>query len=164
MGDDVYPITLEKICKADASVSTETGTIEVTDDCSNGYIENITDGFTAISGDVSAFMKFNVPGGGLASAQLDFLGRFFDIVNDDGEASYVLIPKSDNDLQLAILQNSDQIAVGDIQVWLMFPVILSSQTIDKPLKGAQNFDFSWTKGEGPATVYNRTRNASETGF
>ena len=161
IGDDVYPITLERICKGDATINAETGTIEVTDDCSEGYVENITDGFTSISGDIAAFMKFNVPGGGIVSAQLEFLNRFFDIVDDDGAGVYVLTPKSDADLQIAILQNSDQIAENDIQVWIMFPIILSSQTIDKPLKGGQNLDLSWTKGEGPATVYNRITNSEE---
>ena len=164
IGDDVYPITLTKICKADASVATEKGTIDVTDDCEQGYNAMIVDGFTDISGDIAAFLKFNVPGGGIAPTQEEFLNRFWDIQDDDGAGVYVLTAKNDDDIFLAILQNSDQIAENDIQVWLMVPAILSSNTLDKPLKGVQNFDFSWVKAQGPASVYQRTTNATETVF
>lgn len=164
VGDDVYPITITKICKSDVNVATEKGTIDVTDDCEMGYNAMIIDGFTDISGDGSAFLKFNVPGGGIAPTQEEFLNRFWDIQDDDGAGTYTLTPKNDNDIFLAILQNSDQIAVADIQVWLMVPAILSSNALDKPLKGVQNFDFSWVKAQGPASVYQRTTNASETVF
>ncbi len=161
VGDDVFPITLERMCKAEASVSSETGVIETTDDCSNGYIENITDGFTAQSGDVSAFMKFDDVDGDLVPGQEAIMNRFFDIQEDDGAGAYTLTPKIDTDFQLAILQNSDQTAEGFIQNWLLIPVILSSLTTDKPLKGSQNLDFSWSKGEGPSALYKRTINSEE---
>lgn len=164
IGDDLYPLTLNQICKADASFSSEKGTIDVTDDCESGYNAYITDGFTDISGDVSAFLKFNDPSGGIATTQEAYLSRFFDIVDDDGAGNYTLTAKNDDDILLGILQNSDQTAVGDIQVWLLVPAILTSETLDKPLKGVQNFDFSWQKAQGPASVYNRTTNSTETVF
>lgn len=162
--DDVFPLTLNKICKVDASVGGEKGTIDVTDDCDDGYNVSIVDGFTDLSGDISAFMRFLTPGGGINPTQLGFLQKFFDLSEDDGAGVYTFTAKDDNDVLLAILQNSDQIAVGDKQVWLIFPVILSSITLDKPLKGAQNFDLSYSKGQGAATVYVRTTNATEVVF
>jgi len=162
--DDVFPITLNKICKVDASISGEKGTIDVTDDCDDGYNVSIVDGYTDLSGDISAFLRFISPGGGINETQLRFLQKFFDLSEDDGEGTYTFTQKDDEDVLLAILQNSDQIAVGDKQVWLLFPVILSSITLDKPLKGAQNFDLSYSKGQGAATVYVRTTNATETVF
>ena len=164
VGDDVYPLTLTKICKADATVTTAKGVVDVTDDCEEGYNAAIVDGFTDISGDIAAYMKFNVPGGGLAASQLAYLGRFFDIIDDDGAGTYTLTAKNDTDILLGILQNSDQIAVADIQVWLMVPAILSGLAMAKPLKGVQSFDSTWQKAQGPASVYNRTTNASETVF
>ncbi len=163
-GDDVYPLTLTKICKADASISTEKGTIEVTDDCEGGYNAYIPDGFTDLSGSISAFMKYNDPNGGMTETQQAYLQRFFDIQSDDGAGVYSLAQKNDDDILLAILQNSDQVAVGDVQVWMLIPAILSSITLDKPLKGVQNFDSAWSKGQGPAAIYNRTTNATETVF
>lgn len=163
-GDNVYPLTLTKICKADASVSTEQGTIDVTDDCEEGYNAFITDGFTNISGSVSAFLKFNDPGGDIVTTQKEYLGKFFNIVEDDGAGTYTLTSKNDDPILLAILKNSDQIAVGDEQVWMMIPAILNSETLDNPLKGVQNFDFGFVKAQGPADVYIRTTNATETVF
>ncbi|MCP4356047.1 MAG: hypothetical protein GY793_10580, partial [Proteobacteria bacterium] len=46
VGDDVYPVTWEKICKADTSFSGAKGAIDVTDDCDEGYNTYITDGFS----------------------------------------------------------------------------------------------------------------------
>lgn len=162
--DDVYPLTLVQICKADASVANEKGTIGITDDCSNGYNENVPDGFTDISGDISAFMRFLSPGGGLNVTQKAFLNKFYDNVDDDGAGVYTRTEKNDDDILIAILQDNKQIAVGTIQAWLLVPAILGSLTTDKPLKGGQNFDMSWTKGEGPATAYYRTTNSEEAVF
>lgn len=164
IGDDVYPITLTKICKVDASVSTEKGTIDVTDDCEQGYNAMIVDGFTDVSGSISGFKKFGVPGGSLATVQKGFLERFFDIQEDDGAGTYTLTAKNDDDIYIATLENSDQAAETDIQVWMMVPAILSGLTMDKPLKGVQNFDITWSKAQGPACYYLRTTNASETVF
>lgn len=161
LGDDVYPVTREKICKVDASISTEKGTIEVTDDCSAGYNSYITDGYSDISGSASAFMKFVAGTGGLGTATKALLARFFDIATDDGAGVYTLTPKNDLDLHLDILMNSDDNAEGQVQVWMSIPAILTGITTDKPLKGVQNMDFNWQKAQGPASIYERTLNAEE---
>ena len=160
VGDSVFPIDLTKICKGDTSVSPTKAAIDVTDDCEDGYNAYIPDGFTDLTGSVSAFLKFNTPGGGMASSQIEYLSRFFSIVDDDGSGTYTLTDKNDDDLLLAILQNGDQLEVGDIQVWLLVPVILTAITLEKPLKGAQTFNFDWSKAQGPAAVYNRQTNVA----
>lgn len=164
VGDDVYPITLNKICKVDVSSSNEKGTIDVTDDCQAPYNAMITDGFTSISGSAAGFLKFNEPGGGLGASQQRILNRFYDIDEDDGAGVYSTTDQNDDDYLMAVLNNSDQVAVGDVQVWLIYPAIISSLTMDKPLKGGQNFDFSFEKAQGPASIYQRTTNATETVF
>lgn len=164
VGDDVQLITLTKVCKVDASFSAETGTIDTTDDCSDGYNQMITDGFTTISGSAGGFIKFNETDDSLVITQKDYLNRFFTVVEDDGEGVYTITGKDDSDVLLFILKNSDSTATGRKQVWLIVPAILTSNTLDNPLKGVQNFDFAWTKGEGGATAYIRTTNATETVF
>lgn len=164
LGDDVYPVTLNKICKVDVSNSNEKGTIDVTDDCQAPYNAMITDGFTNISGNAAGFLKFNEPGGGLGSSQQAILNRFYDIDSDDGEGVYTTEDQNDDDYLMAVLNNSDQIAVGDVQVWTIWPTIITSLTMDKPLKGGQNFDFAFEKAQGPASIYQRTTNATETVF
>lgn len=164
VGDDVYPMTVSRICKGDANVSNEKGTIETTDDCSDGYTSFITDGFVSISGDVSAYEKFDEGGTGISATQLEYLKRFYDVVEDDGAGNYTLTPKNDDDVYIGLLQNSDQIAEGNVQMWIIIPAIVPSLSLAKPLKGVQSFDFSFQKGEGPACVYMRTTNSEETVF
>lgn len=164
VGDDVYPITLTQICKVDVSNSNEKGSIDVTDDCQAPYNAMITDGFTSIAGNAAGFMKYNEPGGGLGTTQSKLLNKFYDLDNDDGEGVYTTTDQNDDDYFMAVLNNSDQIAVGDVQVWLIWPTIITSLTMDKPLKGGQNFDFAFEKAQGPASVYQRTTNSEETVF
>jgi hypothetical protein len=165
IGDDVFPITLEKVCTTDTSLSAEKGTIDVTDKCTDGYNESIVDGFTGLSGSFAAFIGYSETTGIMNAEQVEFFNRFYDKQSDDGEGVYDLVAKNDNDMLLAILKNQDQAAtVGNTQEWIIIPVILSSMTADDPLKGAQNQDLSFEKGEGPATLYSRVTNATESVF
>lgn len=164
VGEDVYPLTFTKICKADLSLSTSKGTVDVTDDCQEGYNAYISDGFTEITGSANAFFKQNDPSGDMVSGQLDLIKRFFDVITDSGTGTYVLTPKNDDDLILAILKNSNKIAANDVQIWVLVPVILTGITLDSPLKGVQSFNFNFQKAQGPASVYRRTTNSTETVF
>ena len=164
VGDDVYPITLTKVCKTDVSLSQEKGEIDVTDDCEAGYNASITDGFTTISGSLGRFMKFDEETGELSEADALYMSKFYDLQTDDGAGTYVLTPKDDDDLIIAYLRNSDQIAENDIQEWIIFSAILTGLAGEGPLKGVQNGDLTFTKAQGPATRYQRTTNSSETVF
>lgn len=164
VGDDVYPITFTKICKVDVSLTQEKGEIDVTDDCESGYNAAITDGFTTIAGTLGRFMKFDEDTGELSTVDADFLLRFWDLETDDGAGVYTLTAKNDDDIILAYLRNTDQIAVADIQEWQIFTAILTGIAGEGPLKGVQNGDLTFTKAQGPATRYQRTTNASETVF
>lgn len=164
-GDSVYPITLTKVCKTDASVTREKGEIDVTDDCEEGYNASITDGYTTISGSLGRFMKFDETTGDLSAADETYLSKFYDIIEDDGAGDYTITAKDDDDIYIAILLNSDQATTAtNIQVWEMFPAILTSLSGEKPLKGVQNGDTAFTKAQGPAQIYKRTTNATETVF
>ena len=155
IGDAVYPLTLEVICKTDAEVTAEEGTIDVTDDCENGYNASILDGYATISGSLNGFMKFDDATGELVTGARDVLGRFFDVVTDDGEGAYTVTSKDNGTLLLMICMNKDA-KIGDVQNWLIVPVILSSLGTGAGLKDAQKRDLSWTKAQGYASLYQRT--------
>jgi hypothetical protein len=155
VGDDVYPLTLSQLCKVDCSINTNKGAIDVTDDCDSGYNSYIPDGYSDISGSISGFLKFNDPTGGLLAAHEDILNRFFDIVDDDGEGGYDVTSKNDDDLILMIHMNSEDADTGDIEVWLLLPVILTGTVTNKPLKGVQNLDLNFQKAQGYASIYQR---------
>lgn len=156
VGDNVYPLTLSQICKGDLSVSGTKGTIDVTDDCEGPYNAYIVDGFTDLSGSFNSFLKFNDPAGGIAATQKAILSRFMDIVDDSGAGSYVVTDANDDDLILQVLLDSAPATVGLVQSWMNIPCILTGVTMDKPLKGVQNFDITWQKAQGHAAVYQRT--------
>jgi hypothetical protein len=164
IGDDLYPLTLSKICKLDASFSAETGTIDVTDDCTDGYNAMISDGFTTLSGSAGGYLKFSETDGALATGQQKYINKFLDLMTDDGAGTYAITAKNDDSVLLFILKNSDDTDVDDIQQWILVEAIITSLTMDNPLKGVQNLDFDWTKSEAPAGLYQRTTNSTETVF
>lgn len=160
-GDTVYPLTLTRICKTDAEVTAEEGTIDVTDDCEDGFNANILDGYKTISGSLGGFLKFNDDTGALETGAAEMLGRFFNVVTDDGAGVYTVTAASNEKLILFVCLNRNA-AVGDIQNWLIIPVLLSSLGTGAGLKDAQKRDLSWTKAQGYASLYKRTVFATDT--
>jgi len=160
-GDSCYPLTLTEICKADVEFSGEMGIIETTDSCDYPYTANIPDGFTNLSGSINTMLRFNDDDDELVSVNLDFLKKFYTIVQDDGAGTYTITAKDDSDLYLMILLNQDATdEEGMIENWLITPAILNSITNNIALKDVLKGDFGWTKGQGPAAIYTRERNAT----
>ncbi len=158
-GDNVYPLTLERICKTDAEVTLEEGTIDVTDDCENGYNANILDGYKSISGTLNGFTKFDDTTGELVTSSKEILGRFFNIVEDDSEGNYTVTPASNEVFILFMCLNKDA-SVGAKQNWLICPALLTSLGTGAGLKDAQKRDLSWSKGQGYASLYERVVGSS----
>ena len=154
-GDAVYPLTLEKICKTDAEVSLEEGTIDVTDDCEEGYNASILDGYKTISGSLNGFMKFDDETGKLEDGTKEIFGRFFHLVEDDGQGLYTVTPAKNESFLLFILLNKDA-KVTDTQNWMIIPALLSSLGTGAGLKDVQKRDMSWTKAQGYTSIYQRT--------
>lgn len=159
-GDSVYPLTLTQMFKTDSEISMEEGTIEVTDDSSRGYNANILDGYKSISGSLGGFAKFDEATGRLITDVHEVIGRYFDKVTDDNQGTYTYEAAANEQLLLFYLLNKDA-GVGSVQNWLIIPVLLSSLGGGAGLKEAQKRDVSWTKGEGPAAVYQRTVGAGD---
>ena len=156
-GDSVYPLVLTEVCKVDVEISGEMGVIDVTDLCDAPYMSNIPDGFTNLSGSINTFLRFDEDTDELVPVTKDFLVKFYDIVEDDGEGTYSLTAQNDNDLLLMILLNSKNAGVdGKVENWLITPAILNSVSNNVALKDAFKGDYGWTKGQGPANLYLRT--------
>lgn len=155
VGDSVIPLEFNKVCKTDAEVSFEEGTIDVTDDCGDGYNAMILDGFTTISGTLNGFTKIDNTTGELVTSVKEMFGRFVDIVTDDGQGVYTLTPKSNERVMLQILMNNDA-KVDDVLNYLIVPVLLQNLSTGAGLKDAQKRDVTYTKAQGPASFYQRT--------
>lgn len=159
-GDSVFPLTLKMICKTDAEVSAEEGTIEVTDDCEEGYVANILDGFANITGSLNGFMKYDETTGEIVEGIEGVLGRFFAIVKDDADGNYVFNERENESLLLFMLLNKGA-KVGQVQNWFIIPVLLNSLSTGAGLKDAQKRDIAWTKAQGFASQYQRTVGAND---
>jgi len=156
-GDEVWPLTLTEICKADVEFSGEMGVIETTDSCDYPYTTNIPDGFTNLSGSINTMLRFDEETDELVAVTLDFLKKFYTIVEDDGEGTYTVTEKDDTDILLFAILNKTSDGVADkVTNWLIVPAILNSVSNNISLKDVLKADYGWTKGQGPAQVYMRT--------
>ncbi len=161
VGDDVFPLTLTVQCKVTADLTNEKGTIDVTDDCTDGYIEMITDGFTNISGSYTQFMKFDDTAKfDLNTEQKNIFARFYDLVDDDGAGNYVVTNKNDDAYFLMIFLNR-KAAIGEKVNILIVPTIVVSLSNALENKAGISFDIAWQKGEGWAGLYERTLNVAQ---
>jgi hypothetical protein len=156
-GDIVYPLTLTEVCKVDLEISAEKGSIDATDSCDYPYTVNLPDGFSNLSGSINTMLRFDEDTNELLDSSTEFLGKFFDVVEDDGEGTYVLASANDDDILLMILLNSEDKDVdGMVENWIITPAMLSSASTNVAMKDVLKGDFSWSKGQGQASIYKRT--------
>jgi hypothetical protein len=160
-GDKAYPLTLKQIAKTDAEITCEEGTIDVTDDMENGFNAYILDGYKDISGSLNGFLKFDDETGELEDSVAELLGRFFNVINDDGEGTYD-VTAAENEAFLLFICLNKNAAVGAVQNWIILSVLLSSLGTGAGLKDAQKRDLSWKKAQGYTSQYRRTVFAGDT--
>jgi len=159
-GDEVWPLTLTEICKVDVEVSGEMGTIDATDSCDYPYMVNLPDGFVNLSGSINTMLRFDDETEELVAVTKDFLVKFFDIVDDDGEGTYTMTPQDSSDILMMILMNSRNIAAGIVENWIITPAVLTGNSMPIAMKDVMKADYSWSKGQGPASIYTRLTPAS----
>jgi len=156
-GDEVYPLTLTEQCRVDLEISNEKGVIDTTDSCDGPYMSNIPDGYVNMSGSINTMIRFDEETDEILTVTEEFLNRFFDVVDDDGEGTYVQTDQNDDDLLLMVLMNSNsQDEDSKVENWMIIPAILSSAGTNIALKDVDKADYSWSKGQGPASFYKRT--------
>ena len=159
-GDEVYPLTLTRICKTDADVNFEEGTIDVTDDCESGFVAMILDGYKKISGTLNGFAKFDDDTQELATETEALFNRFINVVDDDGDGTYTETVADNAPFILFILLNRNA-AATEIQNWLIVPAILTNLGAGAGLKDAQKRDLTWEKSQGYTSLYQRTTFAAD---
>ena len=156
-GDIVYPLTLTEVCKVDLEISAEKGSIDATDSCDYPYMVNLPDGFSNLSGSINTMLRFDEDTGEILDQSTEFLNKFFDVTEDDGEGTYVLTSANDDDILLMILLNSgDKDSETMVENWIIAPAMISSASMNVAMKDVLKGDFSWSKGQGQASLYKRT--------
>jgi hypothetical protein len=143
-----------QLCKTRADWSAEQGSVDVTDDCSGGYVQSIIDGYTSLSGSFGRFMVFDDVTKEFTDVTMEVLNKFFDVVKDDAAGVYTLTARDGTQVIVRLLMNNDAKA-GEYQNWLIFPAVFTSAGGSLGLKDAQNQDIAWTMGEGKAEIYKR---------
>lgn len=156
-GDAVYPLTLTEVCKVDIEFSAEKGSVDATDSCDYPNTVNLPDGFSNLSGSINTMLRFDEDTCELIPVTREFLNKFFDIVEDDGEGVYSLTAANDDDIIMMILLNSEDKDVdGKVENWLITPAAITSSSTNIAMKDVMKGDFSWSKGQGAASLYLRT--------
>jgi len=154
-GDEVYPITLDRIAKTDCEYTVEEGSIDVTDDSESGYTANILDGWRNVSGSLNGFAKFDEDTRRLETNALSIFSRFFNSITDNGAGTYT-IKAADNEKLLLFILLDKSVGTGQLQSWIIVPVYITSMGGGAGLKDAQKRDLSWVKAPGYVSLYQRT--------
>lgn len=160
VGDKVYPVGDEQLCKTDCEYSIEEGVIDTTDDCDYGYVTEIPDGFVKISGSINGHLRFLDSNGELASVVDTIMNRFLDIVTDNGAGDYTLAPKNNEKFVIRITLNNDA-KVGDVKNEIIMQAYFTTVASGAGLKDVEKMDLSWVKADGPAVQYKRTVKAGD---
>jgi hypothetical protein len=149
-GDRVMPIDTQRFCKTSADWSIEQGTIDVGDDCDPGA--TILDNVLKLSGSFSGFFQEDLVTGEFTDITFEILNRFFDLAEDDGSGNYAITPRTNDIMFLMILMNDD-VKAGQMEKWLLTPIVIPSLSSSIGMTDAQNMDISWQQGEGQPLVY-----------
>jgi hypothetical protein len=149
-GDRVMPIDTQRFCKTSADWSVEQGTIDVGDDCDPGA--TMLDNVLKLSGSFSGFFQEDIETGEFSDVTFEMLNRFFDLAEDDGAGNYAITPRTNDIMFLMILLNSDA-KTGQMEKWLLTPIVIPSLSSSIGMTDAQNMDISWQQGEGQPLVY-----------
>jgi hypothetical protein len=151
------PIDQRRFCKTSADYSVEQGTVDVGDDCTPGA--SILDGIIKLSGSFSGFFQEDLETGEFTDITLEILNRYFKFAQDDGHGMYSVTERTADIMFLMILLNGDAKA-GQMEKWLLTPIVLPSLSSSIGMQDAQNMDISWQQGEdGQPLIYQTPRTA-----
>ena len=148
--DRLFKINEERFCKTNASFEFSMGSIDVSDDCDPGA--TISDGILSLSGSLAGLFRYDDVTGDFDNVTDIIVNRFLDIVDDKGDGTYELHPRTDNQIYLLTLLNSGG-KTGTTENWLFAPINITSMSMSLGNADPQNKDLSFTKGEGAPVLY-----------
>jgi len=149
-GDRLFKINEERFCKTNASFEFSFGSVDVGDDCDPGA--TISDGILSITGSLAGLFRYDDETHDFDNVTDIIINRFMDIVEDNGEGTYILYPKTDSQIYLLTLFNSGG-SKTQTENWLFCPININSMSMSLGNSDAQNKDLSFTKGEGLPIIY-----------
>lgn len=153
-GDAVIPFDITLIgFVTDVSNSRNGNKTDITtqENLESGVREYTVSPFTEGTGTVNGMVETD------SDAQRSLLNQFSLIADDDGEKLTIYPAKQRK--QEYMLSRRETETVGETAMWEYFPVVVESLTMDKPLDGAQNFNFNYSLdgGSNPGMIYYKVK-------
>jgi hypothetical protein len=152
VGDRLLKIEPERFCKTTASFEFAMGSVDVGDDCDPGA--TISDGILTITGSLAGLFRYDDVTQDFDIVTDVIVNRFLDIVDDNGAGVYFTHPKSDAQIYLLTLLNSDG-GTGTTENWLFVPINITSMSMSVGNADPQSKELSFSKGEGTPVIYKR---------
>ena len=154
-GDAVIPLTLTLISfVTDVSNSRNGGKTDITtqENVEVGIREYTVSPFSEGSGTINGMVDVD------SEAQKELLSQFSAITEEDDDG-HITVYKATQRKQDYMLSRRETETVGEIAMWEHFPVTVDSLTMDKPLDGAQNFNFNYSLdgGNNPGVIYYKVK-------
>ena len=154
-GDAVFPLTLTLISfVTDVSNSRNGNKTDITtqENVEVGIREYTVSPFSEGSGTINGMVDVD------SEAQKELLNQFSAITEEDDDG-HITVYKATQRKQDYMLSRRETEAVGEIAMWEHFPVTVDSLTMDKPLDGAQNFNFNYSLdgGNNPGVIYYKVK-------
>lgn len=154
-GDAVIPLTLTLISfVTDVSNSRNGNKTDITtqENVEVGIREYTVSPFSEGSGTINGMVDVD------SEAQKELLNQFSAITEED-DVGHITVYKATQRKQDYMLSRRETETVGEIAMWEHFPVTVDSLTMDKPLDGAQNFNFNYSLdgGNNPGVIYYKVK-------
>ena len=154
-GDAVIPLTLTLISfVTDVSNSRNGNKTDITtqENVEVGIREYTVSPFSEGSGTINGMVDVD------SEAQKEILNQFSAITEEDDDG-HITVYKATQRKQDYMLSRRETETVGEIAMWEHFPVTVDSLTMDKPLDGAQNFNFNYSLdgGNNPGVIYYKVK-------
>lgn len=154
-GDAVIPLTLTLISfVTDVSNSRNGNKTDITtqENIESGIREYAVSPFSEGSGTINGMVDVD------SEAQKELLNQFSAITEEDDDG-HITVYKATQRKQDYMLSRRETETVGEIAMWEHFPVTVDSLTMDKPLDGAQNFNFNYSLdgGNNPGVIYYKVK-------
>lgn len=137
-GDTVIPLTLNKISfVTDVSDSSQSTSHDITTqaDVDTGLRAYAAGAFKDRTGSINGYVDTG------SQEQMELLKEYRMVIVDDG--STVTVYRSTTKLHHYMLSRAEKVPEGDREMWEYFPVITEQLTMDKPMDGAQPFNFNY---------------------
>lgn len=153
-GDAVIPFSITLISfVGDVSNSRNGNKTDVTtqENLESGVREYTVSPFSEGSGTINGMVETE------SEPQKRLLNQFSKIAEDDGEHMTIYPAKQRKQEYMMSRRETD--TVGETAMWEYFPVTVDSLAMDKPLDGAQNFNFNYTLdgGRNPCVIYYKVK-------